>query len=714
MKSPAHRFLMVAACLVATVSHAGEFSDARNPEEWWLRPDPERRSLSRWPKHRILQLEAERAGLLEQLQALPRHNPAALPDRLGYHSLIVDHADSSAAERWIEVRWVDYYSRLYAVAFAPAYNSMDPQAGTYAFPKRFSIEALVMPADERHPLTLPKRTGPDKWVTLVNWLNEDCPDPGYYPLYFSVPDILIKKLRMTVPFLSGNGSDGFFALGELYLFRRSDSGDKMGDNMAVWGAKVEISASDSLSMPPLWDLSYLRDSAVGFGLPLSGKLEVDDDLMITFDAGEPTDGRVEMMLDLGQTQPVGRLELWPAEAPSQIAVPMFGFPGKIVVEISTEPDFSNPHVIEMSRPGMQLFHDNLVTIICKGYEGRYIRLTLSDLAEFKGKRILGLGEISAMEFGKVLSDNTRVTATGIPARYLADLPRLVDGYSRRCRILSEGEWIKGLAMRRPLDYQLAQVETELVAAKESWHYLQLRLSVWGIVLLLASSMAGLGFLRWQRRLGLKKLRQRMTRDLHDEVGSSLGSISLMADRVLNMIDDARAKAAILDLSLLSREACASLREVVWVVDQSTIRLPGLIGKLAERAERVMKGMELFIDIPQDCPDIEVSLTFKRHLIMYFKESVHNCVRHANATHAWVAFAVDGGALSISVRDDGCGFDPDAVCDGWGLDSMRERAKEMRAAMAIRSRPGEGTSIILEVPLGNLGGEPSRPYSTSNE
>ena len=206
---------------------------------------------------------------------------------------------------------------------------------------------------------------------------------------------------------------------------------------------------------------------------------------------------------------------------------------------------------------------------------------------------------------------------------------------------------------------------------------------------------------------------RITRDLHDEVGSSLGSISLTAEQLEKMASDAEMKEELGDLSLMAREACVSLREVVWVIDQSTIHLPDLIKKLVERAERVLHGMELSVEIPPDCPNTEVALAFKRYLIMFFKEAVHNCVRHAHATQAWVGFSTDDQRLQVSVRDNGCGFDPEGESDGCGVDNMKERAKEMGGDLEIVSQPGKGTSIVLSVPLANLSKEPDNAYTTSN-
>jgi len=89
------------------------------------------------------------------------------------------------------------------------------------------------------------------------------------------------------------------------------------------------------------------------------------------------------------------------------------------------------------------------------------------------------------------------------------------------------------------------------------------------------------------------------------VGSNLGGISLLAEQVGLAASGETAQNDISEISLMAREAAASLRDVVWVVDKNTIRLPELAQKLGERLERVLGGTELSIEIQPDCPDLPV-------------------------------------------------------------------------------------------------------------
>lgn len=705
------------ACWTALVSGGEtELLDPKNPAEWRAMRDASVLHLSPWPPKRIEQLEAGKKQLLQRLAQLPMHDPQPLLDRLGYHSAFAtDHTGTNGGVHNVILDWA-YYCAVDSIAFAPAYNPVSAGWKSYAFPKRFKLEAEVMGRRWKRDAATGSwehvANQTNQWIELANWMEEDFPDPGSYPVFFKLDEYRYKQMVLTVPMQSGEAEGSYFALGEIYAFYRLKSGE-MGDNMTAWREVLDIRVSDSLSVPPLWDEAYLRDGAVGFGLPLSEKTGAGEDFMVTFEPDDLATEPVELVLDIGETQKIGRIEFWPAEAPGQMAVPMFGFPSEIIVELSPDPDFKAREIIEVNEAGKTLFHDNLLTIICKGYVGRYIRITLKGLSDYEGKPFLGLGEIVVAEFGKMLSTGCPVRARGIPERYLDQVPRLVDGYSRQRRILSEGEWIKGLSLRRPLDQRLALVEAELVVAQDSWRNLQLRISIAGIVVLIFSLLGVWGGLRLQRLHVLKKLKFTITRDLHDEVGSNLGSISLMADQLRNQAMDADMKEDIIDLSLLAREACASLREVVWVVDQPRIYLHELVKKMVERTERILSGAALSVEVAQPCPNVEVSLVCKRHLLMLYKEAVHNCARHAGASQVALSIAIENEQLMITLSDNGRGFSPDSVHEGWGVKNMRKRAHEMGGTLAIQSEPGRGTELRLSIPFSRLAKAPSTAYSTSN-
>lgn len=668
--------------------------DPRFPSEWNVQQAKPRKDWSRWPRTRIQQLEMALDQLHKKISVLPQHTPRVLSDHLGYHSLFTEPGDEgSLSLNQIDIN-LSWSPRLGSIAMAPAFNPEDP--GTYAFPRRFKIEVF--------------NTRTKGFETVVDWMEEDFPDPGPYPVFFAGINRFIRQVRITVPDVA---DQPFFALGEVYLFRQKEDG-QIGDNMATWGSStVEVSASGALTRPPMWSLQYLNDGEDGFGFPLSDEVFDRGDLMIENISSSALPDRVQLVLDLGQIENVGRIDFWPAVAPRSMALPSFGFPQEIRLELSRSPDFVEAQEIEMRPVAEELNRGKLLSTVAKAYPARYVRVTLSALEQYNGNPILGIGEILLTENGENLSIGCTVSEQGIPAEYKDQLVRLVDGCSRGRRILPQGEWIKGLALRRPLDRQLAVVELELEKAREKWRKIQQRFGLWIGVAIFMSLAGGLVIQQRMRRRGINRLKVRIARDLHDDVGSILGGISFSTEQLKHVVENEKAKETLRDLSLMASEACASLREVVWVIDGKTIRLPALIEKMIERADRVLRGTGVSVETSVECPDCIVSLTYKRHLIMFFKEVVHNCARHAQATQVWVDFSWADQHLQISVRDNGCGFDSSKKTDGWGLGSMKDRAEEMGGQMELTSQPGQGTSVVLTIPLTAFLSKTDHLYKTSN-
>ena len=93
---------------------------------------------------------------------------------------------------------------------------------------------------------------------------------------------------------------------------------------------------------------------------------------------------------------------------------------------------------------------------------------------------------------------------------------------------------------------------------------------------------------------------------------------------------------------------------------------------------------------------------ENHLLRLAQEGVANAAKHAAASNIAVDLYYTPDNVTLTIRDDGCGFDPSApVPDGhFGLRSLRERANKLQAAIAIESAPGKGTMIRVVVPTNN--------------
>jgi len=189
-------------------------------------------------------------------------------------------------------------------------------------------------------------------------------------------------------------------------------------------------------------------------------------------------------------------------------------------------------------------------------------------------------------------------------------------------------------------------------------------------------------------------RQRLARELHDAVTQQLFSASIIGE-VLPQIwaaDPAKGAEYLEDLRLLTKGALAEMRALLVELRPAALTdtsLPDLLQQLVSAlAGRIRVPVELRVEGADRLPDAAQVALYR-----VAQEALQNVARHARATHVWVTLRLHPGRAELVVRDDGRGFDPATVpADHFGLAIMRERMEAVGGAVAVESRPGQGTTL----------------------
>ena len=208
-------------------------------------------------------------------------------------------------------------------------------------------------------------------------------------------------------------------------------------------------------------------------------------------------------------------------------------------------------------------------------------------------------------------------------------------------------------------------------------------------------------IRLAMKLRLERQRARIAMDLHDDMGSSLGSIgilaSLAADPTIPERERSLAAGRIADTA---EELGESLGDIVWSLRAGSSTLDALIAHVSERAARLFAGdrAELRLELPASVPALPVSLPVSRNLQLIAAEALHNAARHARASEVVLGLArVDRRRWRLWIADNGVGL-PDGVerADGLGLTSMRRRAHDIGARANIAGKGGTRVEIVFEL------------------
>jgi signal transduction histidine kinase len=213
----------------------------------------------------------------------------------------------------------------------------------------------------------------------------------------------------------------------------------------------------------------------------------------------------------------------------------------------------------------------------------------------------------------------------------------------------------------------------------------------------------------QRREGERAVleRQRIARDLHDSVSQSLFSTTLHVRTAQHALAreglDATGSVGeeLSEIGQLTRGALAEMRALILELQPGALSEEGLVAALTKQAAALSarEGVVFEVDGPAERLLLEPEV--EEQLYRVGQEALANVVKHARASRATVCIAAEDDTVSIEVSDDGRGFDPGTVgTEHFGLRSMRGRVADLGGRLEVRSTPGRGTVLRVEVPAEN--------------
>ncbi len=204
--------------------------------------------------------------------------------------------------------------------------------------------------------------------------------------------------------------------------------------------------------------------------------------------------------------------------------------------------------------------------------------------------------------------------------------------------------------------------------------------------------------RSKRLIEIEKVRNSIARDLHDDVGSALSSIHIMSQVAMTKSDD-----SIFHLQRISENASRMMErmsDIVWSINPGHDSLEQLLVRMKEFAAEMLESKNIrytFVE-RDDLSDIKLDLDTRKNLFLIYKESINNAAKYSEGTEVTITLGRNGGALSLSVRDNGKGFVTGDIRNGNGLSNMKERARVMKGRLVHTTAPGKGTEVLAELPV----------------
>jgi signal transduction histidine kinase len=194
-------------------------------------------------------------------------------------------------------------------------------------------------------------------------------------------------------------------------------------------------------------------------------------------------------------------------------------------------------------------------------------------------------------------------------------------------------------------------------------------------------------------------RNRVAREMHDTVIQGCTGVSALLEAVVSVGPDSRGE--LIDAARSQvRSTVDEARRAVWNLRQSSATAD-VTAQIEQMAKQASQASHVPVRIERSGRKAVLDPAVEHDVLMVAREAVHNAVRHGRPSEVRISVHCSGERLQMRVNDNGCGFDPLEVAGGaaehFGILGMRERTERMGGRFEIRSAPGAGTELVVEVP-----------------
>jgi signal transduction histidine kinase len=648
---------------------------------------------------RLKEIQKALDALPQQLDCLPRMPIDDQGGTGGFASVHPRAVPEHNARNAVEIRWpVSIPVDLVALVPARRYDAggLDPH---YGLPDAFTVELIdskgarvACVAREKNVRAHPVRMG--------------------HPFVYQVsPPVEAAGLRISADRLHPDPeSDETFvhAWAEAFVFE--------GERNVARDGQVQGLGGVSMSAPWHWNAAYLIDGQTPLGLP-----EIPDDAHRNI--GWISEGRTKadspaaLTVDLAASVSFDAVRLLPAKRPTSDLPSGFGFPRKLVISTSAtgesgeRGEWSVLAERELSNPG-----HNPVLLPFAASRARYLKIEATHLwkAFESYPAFFALSEVEVLignenlAFRKPVRSSDGMLNLIAPGGRFWSTSALSDGFGPDGRLVPTREWLTQLDRRLQLETRRHALTVEAAGLVHGWRRAGLAGS-W-LLGLVGTFLIIFLPLRYRRHANreLLKVRERIASDLHDEVGSNLGSIQMFADLAEGRADPSD------DLKRIQRiaaETVSAVRDIVWLLRPQGDHRIGTAEHLRETSSILLETLEWQFVANEAAWQEELPDEATRHLFLFFREALHNILRHARASRVEIHLKTTRSDFQLVISDDGVGIDPARLERPATLHALRQRATALGAEFQIDSRPAEGTRLTLNIPLERKPSRPARKGAT---
>jgi signal transduction histidine kinase len=647
-----------------------------NPLDWEVR-------LTATFSERWRAIQSELDSISRQLHTLPDLPIDDQGGTGGFANIYPLASPPTGSSYAVEIVW-DQPAEINAVALIPArrYNAkgLDSQ---YGLPDAFTVELLDDDgntirgiARESHTRRHPVRKG--------------------HPFLYQVsPPVTAAGMRI----LAGKLNPDYEEEG-VYVQAWAEAMAFEGTRNVALGAKVNSFNGQAQPAPWHWRPSFLVDGQTPLGLP-EIPANAHSNIGWISEGRSRADQGCQLSIDLEKIQLVDAIRLIPAKKPTPDLPSGFGFPRKLFIYGSETSQNGDWHLLAThngSNPG-----HSPVIIHFPSTRARYFKLEAAELwkafddydAFFALSEIEILSGTENLAIGKNAYSPDGMMNLMASGGKIWNTASLTDGFGPEGQLVPPSQWLAQLDRRTQLETTRHELRSEarriVDRFRSSARIGSAALGLVGLFLIIAMPIR----YRLHASRELTHVRERIAGDLHDEVGSNLGSIQMFAD-----LAEGRSGSSeeLKRIQRIAAETVSAVRDIVWLLRPTGDHRIGTIEHLRETSSIMLESLKWKFNANEPAWQFELPEESNRDLFLFFREALHNIIRHSKATEAAIRAEKSDHIFLLEISDNGGGIEPEKLNRPATLRALHQRADALRAKLTVHSQSGIGTRLTLEIPL----------------
>ncbi len=208
--------------------------------------------------------------------------------------------------------------------------------------------------------------------------------------------------------------------------------------------------------------------------------------------------------------------------------------------------------------------------------------------------------------------------------------------------------------------------------------------------------------RFAKLLAVERIRNKVARDLHDDVGSTLSTINILSSMAKTKLltDPVKTSEYISKITDNSQYMMEAMDDIVWSIKPEHDNMQKIVARMREYASSILEPKEIEFDfqISDSIFDLRLDMETRRDVFLILKEALNNSAKYSHCSEIRINIKYEFKKLIISISDNGKGFNVQKANSGNGLGNMNKRAEALHGSISIRSKMGNGTHILLIVPV----------------